>query len=120
MRPAHRRQGAPAVRGHGSAFPVPATGRAPDEDRSIGHRTSAKAIRSEVGASLERSIGLWHLIAIGLDAIIGEGIFALAGPVATVDVGSAVSLSFLLAGFASACALAFDGPVGASAEVQTD
>jgi basic amino acid/polyamine antiporter, APA family len=53
---------------------------------------------------LERSIGLWQLTAIGLGAIIGAGIFALAGPVAKTDAGPAVSLSFLLAGFASACA----------------
>ena len=53
---------------------------------------------------LERTIGLWQLTAIGLGAIIGAGIFALAGPVAKTDAGPAVSLSFLLAGFASACA----------------
>ncbi len=63
-----------------------------------------KTISSEVDASLERSIGLWQLTAIGLGAIIGAGIFALAGPVAKADAGPAVSLSFLLAGFASACA----------------
>ncbi len=63
-----------------------------------------KTISSEVDASLERSIGLWQLTAIGLGAIIGAGIFALAGPVAKADAGPAVSLSFLLAGFASTCA----------------
>ncbi|CAN5657859.1 amino acid permease [soil metagenome] len=63
-----------------------------------------KPISSEVDATLERSIGLWQLTAIGLGAIIGAGIFALAGPVAKADAGPAVSLSFLLAGFASACA----------------
>ncbi|MEP7191365.1 MAG: amino acid permease, partial [Actinomycetota bacterium] len=31
-------------------------------------------------AGLERSIGLFQLTAIGLGAIIGAGIFALAGP----------------------------------------
>ncbi len=63
-----------------------------------------KPITDEADGSLERSIGLWQLTAIGLGAIIGAGIFALAGPVAKVDAGPAVSLSFLLAGFASACA----------------
>jgi APA family basic amino acid/polyamine antiporter len=57
---------------------------------------------------LERSIGLWQLTAIGLGAIIGAGIFALAGPVAkgttSTAVGPAVSLSFIIAGIASACA----------------
>lgn len=59
-------------------------------------------------AELQRSIGLWQLTAIGLGAIIGAGIFALAGPVAKGSsapaVGPAVSLSFIVAGIASACA----------------
>ncbi len=63
-----------------------------------------KPIDGETDDSLDRSIGLWQLTAIGLGAIIGAGIFALAGPVAKADAGPAVSLSFLLAGFASACA----------------
>jgi APA family basic amino acid/polyamine antiporter len=63
-----------------------------------------KPISNETDDSLERSIGLFQLTAIGLGAIIGAGIFALAGPVAKADAGPAVSLSFLLAGFASGCA----------------
>ncbi len=54
--------------------------------------------------SLDRSIGLWQLTAIGLGAIIGAGIFALAGPVARNMAGPAVSVSFVIAGIASACA----------------
>ncbi|QDP97892.1 amino acid permease [Microlunatus elymi] len=53
---------------------------------------------------LERSIGLWQLTAIGLGAIIGAGIFALAGTVAKNDAGPAVTISFVIAGIASACA----------------
>ncbi len=64
--------------------------------------------RKQIGGgddgTLERSIGLWQLTAIGLGAIIGAGIFALAGPVAKTIAGPAVSVSFLIAGFASACA----------------
>jgi APA family basic amino acid/polyamine antiporter len=56
------------------------------------------------GSPLERTIGLWQLTAIGLGAIIGAGIFALAGTVAKNDAGPAVSLSFIIAGIASACA----------------
>ena len=55
-------------------------------------------------SGLERSIGLFQLTAIGLGAIIGAGIFALAGPVAKHDAGPAVSISFIIAGIASACA----------------
>lgn len=57
-----------------------------------------------VESGLERSIGLWQLTAIGLGAIIGAGIFALAGPVAKGVAGPAVSVSFIIAGIASACA----------------
>jgi APA family basic amino acid/polyamine antiporter len=64
-----------------------------------------KPVQADDGESgLERSIGLWQLTAIGLGAIIGAGIFALAGPVAKADAGPAVTVSFLIAGVASACA----------------
>ena len=55
-------------------------------------------------SGLERSIGLFQLTAIGLGAIIGAGIFALAGTEAKNHAGPAVSISFILAGIASACA----------------
>jgi APA family basic amino acid/polyamine antiporter len=58
----------------------------------------------DTSGGLERTIGLWQLTAIGLGAIIGAGIFALAGPVAKNDAGPAVSISFIIAGVASACA----------------
>jgi basic amino acid/polyamine antiporter, APA family len=54
--------------------------------------------------ALERTLGLWQLTAIGLGAIIGAGIFALAGEVAKFDAGPAVTLSFVIAGIASAAA----------------
>ena len=59
---------------------------------------------AEDDSNLERSIGLWQLTAIGLGAIIGAGIFALTGAVANEFAGPAVSVSFLIAGAASACA----------------
>lgn len=64
-----------------------------------------KPIASDrTGSGLERSIGLWQLTAIGIGAIIGAGIFSLAGTVANGTAGPAVSVSFLIAGIASACA----------------
>jgi basic amino acid/polyamine antiporter, APA family len=63
-----------------------------------------KPIGQTSDGPLERSIGLWQLTAIGLGAIIGAGIFALAGGVAKEEAGPAVSVSFLIAGAASACA----------------
>jgi APA family basic amino acid/polyamine antiporter len=72
------------------------------ETRGIFRRKPIQAEDDDGG--LERSIGLWQLTAIGLGAIIGAGIFALAGPVAKTDAGPAVSVSFIIAGIASACA----------------
>jgi APA family basic amino acid/polyamine antiporter len=53
---------------------------------------------------LERHLGLLQLTAIGIGAIIGAGIFTLAGTVANGTAGPAVSISFVIAGVASACA----------------
>lgn len=63
--------------------------------------------RKPIGAGesgLERHLGLWQLTAIGLGAIIGAGIFTLAGTVANGTAGPGVTISFLIAGVASACA----------------
>ncbi len=51
-----------------------------------------------------RVLGLWQLTAIGLGGLIGVGIFVLTGVVAATQAGPAVSLSFVIAGIASACA----------------
>jgi APA family basic amino acid/polyamine antiporter len=74
----------------------------PPQTRGIFRRKPIEDSGAEEG--LERSIGLWQLTAIGLGAIIGAGIFALAGTVAKTDAGPAVSISFIIAGIASACA----------------
>jgi APA family basic amino acid/polyamine antiporter len=58
----------------------------------------------EHAGGLQRSIGLVQLTAIGIGAIIGAGIFSLAGTVANGVAGPAVSVSFVIAGIASACA----------------
>lgn len=59
---------------------------------------------SEKSSGLKRSLGLWQLTGIGLGGIIGVGIFVLTGVVAATQAGPAVTLSFLLAGIASAAA----------------
>jgi APA family basic amino acid/polyamine antiporter len=58
----------------------------------------------EEDRGLSRTIGLTQLTAIGIGAIIGAGIFSLAGTVANGVAGPAVSISFVIAGIASACA----------------
>jgi APA family basic amino acid/polyamine antiporter len=51
-----------------------------------------------------RVLGLWQLTGIGLGGIIGVGIFVLTGVVAATQAGPAVSVSFVIAGIASAAA----------------
>lgn len=58
----------------------------------------------EHGGGLQRALGMWQLTAIGLGAIIGAGIFTLAGAVAHDVTGPAVTISFVIAGIASAAA----------------
>lgn len=59
---------------------------------------------SEKPTGLKRSLGLWQLTGIGLGGIIGVGIFVLTGVVAATQAGPAVTLSFMIAGIASAAA----------------
>jgi basic amino acid/polyamine antiporter, APA family len=71
---------------------------------SVFRRKPVEQIASEHEGELSRSLGLWHLTAIGIGGIIGAGIFALAGAVANQTAGPAVLISFLIAGVASAAA----------------
>ena len=70
-------------------------------ERSIWRR---KPIATDAETGLERHLGLWQLTAIGIGAIIGAGIFTLAGTIANGTAGPAVTISFVIAGVASACA----------------
>ncbi len=67
---------------------------------------SVDELQSEINrpGSFRRVLGLWQLTAIGLGGIIGAGIFVLTGVVAATQAGPAVSLSFVIAGIASAAA----------------
>jgi APA family basic amino acid/polyamine antiporter len=67
---------------------------------------SIEQLQSELGraAQFRRVLGLWQLTAIGLGGLIGAGIFVLTGVVAATQAGPAVSLSFVIAGIASAAA----------------
>ena len=67
---------------------------------------SIEQIQSEFGRTgqFRRVLGLWQLTAIGLGGLIGAGIFVLTGVVAATQAGPAVSLSFVIAGIASAAA----------------
>src|SRR5690606_36259301 len=67
---------------------------------------SVEQLQAEAAGShdFRRVMGVWQLTAIGVGAIIGVGIFVLAGQQAAVNAGPAVVLSFLIAGIGSACA----------------
>ncbi|RXR07134.1 amino acid permease [Pseudoxanthomonas composti] len=55
-------------------------------------------------ATLKRTLTARHLVLLGVGAVIGAGIFVLTGQAAANHAGPAVTLSFIMAGFA--CALA--------------
>ncbi|HEX3275188.1 MAG TPA: amino acid permease [Gemmatimonadales bacterium] len=73
---------------------------------SLFARKDITALQAEVGAdhSLKRALGAGNLVALGIGAIIGAGIFVLTGQAAANYAGPAIVYSFILAG--TACALA--------------
>ena len=59
---------------------------------------------SAAGHGLRRVLGPMHLIALGIGAIIGTGIFVLSGQAAAANAGPAIILSMVIAGATSALA----------------
>jgi APA family basic amino acid/polyamine antiporter len=80
---------------------------------------SEEASSTERG--LRRVLGPWHLIFLGIGAIVGAGIFVITGHAAAQYAGPAVTLSFVLAGltcsFAGLCYAEFASliPIAGSA-----
>ncbi|PST81956.1 amino acid transporter [Pedobacter yulinensis] len=72
------------------------------------HKKSIEQLLFEAGQSgegnLKRSLSSWNLVALGIGAIIGAGLFSLTGIAAAENAGPAVTISFVLA--AVACAFA--------------
>jgi APA family basic amino acid/polyamine antiporter len=74
-------------------------------------RKSIDQLRADAFAegehALRRALGPWNLVALGIGAIIGAGIFVLTGSAAAQYAGPAIVLSFVLAGlgclFAGLC-----------------
>ncbi|MBL8661039.1 MAG: amino acid permease [Rhodospirillales bacterium] len=54
------------------------------------------------GGGLERTLGPWNLLALGIGAIIGAGIFVITGTAAAQYAGPAIMLSFVLGAIACA------------------
>lgn len=69
-------------------------------------RKDITALQEEALSSneLKRTLGPWNLVALGIGAIIGAGLFSLTGIAAAEHAGPAVSLSFIVA--AVSCAFA--------------
>ncbi len=73
------------------------------------HKKSVEQLLLEAGASgkgsLKRSLSTFNLVALGVGAIIGAGLFSLTGIAAAENAGPAITISFILA----AVACAFSG-----------
>ncbi|HUN03320.1 MAG TPA: amino acid permease, partial [Niabella sp.] len=54
--------------------------------------------------SLKKTLGPWGLIALGIGAIIGAGLFSITGLAAANNAGPAITISFIIA--AVGCAFA--------------
>ena len=59
---------------------------------------------SSDASGLKRVLGPWHLIFLGVGAIVGAGIFVITGHAAAQYAGPAVTISFMLAGLTCAFA----------------
>ncbi len=60
---------------------------------------------AETGAtSMNHALGPFDLVALGIGAIIGAGIFVITGTAAALHAGPAVVVSFLMAGFVATLA----------------
>jgi basic amino acid/polyamine antiporter, APA family len=70
---------------------------------------------------LKKTLGPWSLIALGIGAIIGAGLFSITGGAAAANAGPAITLSFVVAGlgcaFAGLCYAEFSSmiPIAGSA-----
>lgn len=71
-------------------------------------KKSITQLQSEVGGDtehgLKRTLGATSLVALGIGAIIGAGLFSITGGAAANNAGPAVTISFIIA--AVACAFA--------------
>jgi basic amino acid/polyamine antiporter, APA family len=69
--------------------------------------SEAQAIVAHGGVPLKRTLTALNLVALGIGAIIGAGIFVLTGNAAAENAGAAISISFVLSGigcgFAGLC-----------------
>lgn len=73
--------------------------------KAMMQKKSVEQIQAEATShALNRSLGKWNLVSLGIGCIIGAGIFVMTGTAAANHAGPAIVLSFILAGFACAFA----------------
>lgn len=76
---------------------------------------------SDTEKGLKKTLGPWSLIALGIGAIIGAGLFSITGGAAATNAGPAITISFIVAGlgcaFAGLCYAEFSSmiPIAGSA-----
>src|ERR1700739_4322945 len=63
-----------------------------------------QALTTHDGVPLKRTLSAINLVALGIGAVIGAGIFVLTGHAAAANAGPAITLSFVLGAFACAFA----------------
>jgi APA family basic amino acid/polyamine antiporter len=63
-----------------------------------------QALTTHTGVPLKRTLSAINLVALGIGAIIGAGIFVLTGHAAAANAGPAITLSFILGAFVCAFA----------------
>src|SRR5215510_6591937 len=59
---------------------------------------------SESDKGLKKTLGPWSLIALGIGAVIGAGLFSITGGAAANNAGPAITISFIVAGIGCAFA----------------
>src|SRR5579863_3835284 len=64
----------------------------------------AQSLTGRAGVPLKRSLTAIHVVALGIGAIIGAGIFVLIGHAAAANAGPAITLSFMLGAIVCGCA----------------
>ena len=64
----------------------------------------AQSEASADGKGLKRAMGVWGLMALGIGAIVGTGIFVLTGKAAATSAGPGIVVSFIIAGIVSTLA----------------
>ena len=76
---------------------------------------------SDTEKGLKKTLGPWSLIALGIGAVIGAGLFSITGGAAAANAGPAITISFIVAGigcaFAGLCYAEFSSmiPIAGSA-----